>query len=124
MFSIPNIERIIYAMKQIQQLSRIAMAGLLLAGTSTGLFAQEKGGQERDRKAETTMTGCLNKDADGFQLTDEKSGSKVTVSGSADLEKHAANHKVTLTGTAKPDATGKSVFEVTKIQHMGTSCKP
>jgi hypothetical protein len=101
------------------------MTGLLLASFSAGIFAQDKSDQsQRDRqKAETTMTGCLNKDAGAFLLTDEKSGAKTAVTGAADLEKHSANHRVTLTGTAKTDASGKPIFEVSKIQHMGTSCK-
>ena len=69
------------------------------------------------------MTGCLSKDAGGFLLTDEKSGGKMIITGPADLEKHAANHKVTLTGSAKTDPSGKNVFEVSKIQHVDASCK-
>ena len=112
-------------MRQIQLLSRLALAGVLLASFSTGIFAQEKGDpNQRDRQqAETTKTGCLNKDAGAFVLTDEKGGGKMIVTGPAELEKHAANHKVTLTGTAKTDATGKAIFEVSKIQHMDGSCK-
>jgi hypothetical protein len=30
---------------------------------------------------------------------------------------------VTLTGTAKTDANGNQVLEVSKIQHVSTSCK-
>jgi hypothetical protein len=75
-------------------------------------------------KDETTMTGCLSKDASGsYILADETSGVKTTVTGPSDLEKHSANHKVTLTGATKTDANGKSVFEVTKIQHVSASCK-
>jgi hypothetical protein len=112
-------------MRHIQNLTRLALAGLLLLGPSSSIFAQDKGDQnERDRQRnETTMTGCLNKEAGGFMLTDEKSGSKTAVTGAADLEKHAMNHRVTLTGVSKTDANGKPNFEVSKIQHMGTSCR-
>jgi hypothetical protein len=48
---------------------------------------------------------------------------KTTVTGPADWEKHSANHTVTLTGTEKKDPNGKVMFEVTKIQHVSTSCK-
>src|SRR5690242_5577258 len=113
-------------MRQMQRLTRLAMAGLMLASFSSALFAQDKGDQnQRDRqKNETTMTGCLNKDAGAFVLTDEKGGGRTVVTGAADLEKHSANHRVTLTGTAKTDPSGRPIFEVSKIQHLGTSCKP
>jgi hypothetical protein len=80
--------------------------------------------KSRDRlNKDATMTGCLNKDASGnYTLTDENTGVKTTVIG-PDLEKHSSNHKVTLTGTTKADTSGKSVFEVSKIQHVSTSCK-
>jgi len=112
-------------MRQLH-LIRLLAAGLLLSGLSAGLFAQDD--QEKDKrdrtKTETTMTGCLNKDTSGdFVLTDEKTSVKTTVTGPADLEKHSANHRVTLTGAAKTDPSGKQVFEVTKIQHMATTCK-
>jgi hypothetical protein len=107
-------------MKHLQQVTRLIAAGLLLSGLCASMFAQE-----RDRaKNETSMTGCLSKDASGsYTLTDEKTGVKTTVTGSAELEKHSANHKVTLTGTTKPDASGKSTLEVSKIQHVSPTCK-
>jgi hypothetical protein len=49
-------------------------------------------------------------------------GQKLAVAGSADLEKHAKNHTVKLTGTmAKEDA--KDVLKVTKIEHVDATCK-
>ena len=108
-------------------MTRLLAAGLLLSGLSAGMFAQDpqQDKNERDRLvSSTTITGCLNKDASGaYMLTDESTGTKMTVTGAADLEKHSANHKVSLTGMAKTDATGKSVFEVTKLKMVSTSCK-
>jgi hypothetical protein len=76
------------------------------------------------QKNETVITGCLNKDSSGgYTLTDEKTGAKTTVTGPADLEKHSANHTVTLTGTEKKDANGKVILDVAKIQHVSASCK-
>ena len=101
-------------------------AGLLIAALPSSVFAQAKdNAQGADRqKNETAITGCLTKDASGgYTLADEKTGVKSTVTGPSDLEKHSANHKVTLTGTSKTDTTGKSVFEVTKIQHVSADCK-
>jgi hypothetical protein len=100
------------------------MAALLLLGLPALMFAQAKDDSQRDRMKETAVTGCLNKDsAGGYVLTDEKTGAKTPVTGTADLDKHSANHKVTLTGTAKADATGKTAFEVSKIQHISPTCK-
>jgi hypothetical protein len=114
-----------HSMRQIQQLTRLVAAAVLLLGLSPSIFAQDPADKSRDRmKNETTMTGCLNKDTSGgYMLTEEKTGAKMTVIGPADLEKHSANHRVTLTGAAKNDASGKPVFEVSKIQHMSASCK-
>ena len=113
-------------MKKIYRLACVLAASVLLSSLPVSLLAQEKAQEnQRDRQTnEATLTGCLNKDTAGtYTLTDEKRGTKTSVTGSADLEKHSANHRVTLTGTSKPDASGRSVFEVSKIQHMGTSCK-
>jgi hypothetical protein len=113
-------------MRLLKRATLLLSATVLIAGFSSSVFAQAKDdNQQADRqKNETTITGCLTKDASGgYTLADEKTGTKSTVTGPADLEKHSANHKVTLTGTAKTDASGKSVFEVTKIQHIAAECK-
>jgi hypothetical protein len=112
-------------MRLLQRAFLLLPAGLLIVA-STSVFAQARDDkQEADRqKNETAITGCLTKDASGgYTLADEKTGVKLTVAGPSDLEKHSANHKVTLTGTTKTDTTGKSVFEVTKIQHIAADCK-
>jgi hypothetical protein len=94
---------------------------LLLPANAVNIFAQEKGGKQKN---ETTLTGCLNKEAgDMYILTNETTGAKMAITGSSDLEKHSTNHKVSLTGTMKTDSNGKSVFEVSKIQHVSPSCK-
>jgi hypothetical protein len=106
---------------------RLLSVGLLAAGLSS-LFAQaepqaQPGQKGADRQQnESTMTGCLTKGADGYTLADEKTGTKIAVTGPAELEKHSANHKVTLTGT-KSDTGGKSTLTVTKIQHIAAECK-
>jgi hypothetical protein len=67
------------------------------------------------------MTGCLTKAADvpqHYSFVDQKSGKKWTVTGPADLEKHSANHTVTLTG-----AETSKVFTVTKVQHVAATCE-
>lgn len=109
-----------------QLMTRLLVLGLLVSGLcASRMFAQDQSDKsQRDRmKNETTITGCLNKDSSGnYTLTDEKTGVKTTVTGPSDLEKHSANHRVTLTGAEKTEA-GKAVFEVSKIQHLSTSCK-
>lgn len=107
-------------MSESSRVKRFAVLGLAIAGIlGSRMFAQEQ------PKSETAITGCLNKGsgAGNYTLTDEKTGVKTTVTGPADLEKHSANHKVTLTGTAKTDANGNQVLEVSKIQHVSASCK-
>ena len=110
-------------MQEFRGIGRLAIIGLTLAGFFAGqMLAQERGGTNQAK--ETTMTGCLTKDTAGtYTLTDEKTGVKTTVTGPAELEKHAENHRVTLAGTAKADASGKQMFEVSKIEHHSTTCK-
>ena len=101
-----------------EMIGLLAMALVITCVCSGVALAQDP------QKNETTMTGCLNKDSSGgYTLTDEKTGAKTAVTGPPDLEKHSANHTVTLTGTEKKDPNGKVMFEVTKIQHVSTSCK-
>ena len=112
-------------MRQQRTLKSLLATGLFLCALSLPAFSQqEKPGQDpnqRDRMA-TTITGCLSKDASGSYTLTDASGLKTTVSGAADLEKHSQNHKVTLTGEAKTDASGKSMFEVTKVTHVSDTC--
>jgi hypothetical protein len=112
-------------MRLLRRYGLLVAAGMLLSALSTGLFAQDAdSGKQHDKAAATTMTGCLSKDASGnFVLTDETTGTKTVVTGVSSLEKHSANHKVTLTGASKMDASGKPVFEATKLQHVATTCK-
>ena len=103
----------------MRQMIRFTAMGLAITCICSGVaLAQDP------QKNETVITGCLNRDSSGaYTLTDEKTGAKTTVTGPADLEKHSANHTVTLTGTGKKDPNGKVMFEVTKIQHVSPSCK-
>jgi hypothetical protein len=98
---------------------RVLAVGLV----ALGLYAQDPSKGADRQQNETTMTGCLTKDASGgYTLADEKTGAKTMVTGPSDLEKHSANHKVTLTGSSKMEG-GKSVFTVSKIQHVAAECK-
>jgi hypothetical protein len=80
--------------------------------------------EEHDKPAKSgktmTMTGCLNKGemTNHYSFTDQKTGKMMTVTGSADLEKHSSNHTVKLTGshTAK-------VFNATKVEHVAPTCE-
>ena len=58
--------------------------------------------------------------ADSYVLVDEATGNKTTVTGTAELAKHAMNHRVTLTGAKGTGGT----FTVTKIQHLAANCQP
>jgi hypothetical protein len=69
---------------------------------------------------ETALTGCLNKGAATGQyvIADEASKKTVTVTGDpAMLDRHANNHKVTLTGTLSKEKD-KEVFKATKLEML------
>lgn len=113
--------------RSIETLAGIAVLCAALSGTLRAQEPQKQGDtrteQSRDRMAGNTLTGCLNKGTGStYELTDEGTGVKTTVSGSSDLEKHSANHKVRLTGAVKTGDTGKATFEVTKLEHISASC--
>ena len=97
---------------------------LLIAALSGGLMAapQETKAPSKMGK-EMTVTGCLSKGAgDGYVLTSEKTGTTTMVTGPTDLEKHAANHKMKLTGTSSTEG-GTRVLNVTKIDHISEKCE-
>jgi hypothetical protein len=91
------------------------------ADRSASADRPERGAQSS--AAEASITGCLAKGdtAETYVLTEEKTEAKTTVQGSADLEKHVS-HKVTLFGTKGDGA--HPMFQVTRIQHVATSCTP
>jgi hypothetical protein len=99
-------------MSRILQLGCFLCATMLLAQTDAPKAAKGK---------EMTLTGCLTKGADQpqhYTFADQATGKKKIVTGLADLEKHAANHTVRITGTQ----TAK-VFNVTKIEHVSATCE-
>lgn len=89
---------------------------------ATFLGAQTPQDEKGDKdKSKAVMTGCLTKGSAGeYTLTDE-TGKKVTVMGSADLEKHSANHRVSLHGSQKME-NGQSTFQVEKVEHLANTC--
>jgi hypothetical protein len=94
-----------------------AVAGLLMIGPA--VYGQDT---KADKKAstETTLTGCLKASGGGYTLTD-KAGKTVSVTGSADLAKHA-NHQVQLSGTMSKKESQEQ-FTVTAIKHIAPSCE-
>ncbi len=99
-------------MKACHSLIRLVASALLLSGCCA---------------SETTkITGCLTKDTGGsYALTDDKSG-VTTIIIFRGLHKHTphpTNHRVTLTGPSKTETNGRSVFEVSTIQHVSVACK-
>lgn len=83
-------------------------------------------GQSNDKaKAGETITGCLTKgnQAGEFILTDEKTGQQIMVAGSPDLEKHASNHKVKVSGS-RDLGDKKQVFKVSNVEHVSDTCAP
>jgi hypothetical protein len=86
-----------------------------------GQDPQKQPGQaEKGRAAEKggAITGCLTKgDSAGQYNLATAGGQKVTVTGPADLDKHAQNHTVKLTGSMKG-----GTFEATAIEHVSATC--
>ena len=83
--------------------------------------------EQAPAQAEKSLTGCLNPgDQQGqYVLTIKeggKKGDKLEVLGAADLEKHAKNHTVKLTGTMAKEG-GKDVLKVSKIEHVDATCQ-
>ena len=96
------------------------LASILLL-SAVAAFAQDTKAPDEAKGQEMTLTGCLTKATDvpqHYSFVDQKSGKKWTVTGPADLEKHSANHTVTLTG-----AETAKVFTVSKIQHVAATCE-
>ena len=77
----------------------LVIAVLVAIALPTVLVGQDK----KDAPAGTvSITGCFNKgaDADHYVIKDDKTGKETVVTGDAAmLQRHAANHRVTITGT-------------------------
>ena len=103
-----------------------SMRKLLMLLTLAGLLGIGPAAQGQNQKAEkkatteTSLTGCLKASGETYTLTD-KSGTAVTVMGSADLAKHA-NHQVQLTGKMSKKGDQQQ-FSVTAIKHISESCE-
>jgi hypothetical protein len=104
-------------------------AKILLVCIAASLIVIPAIGQEqKPAQGEKILTGCLNAAADQkgqFVLAvkdGEQKGKKVAVTGHADLEKHAKNHTVKLTGTMAKEG-GKDVLKVSKIEHVEGTCQ-
>jgi len=101
---------------------------IVLVLISTALMVIPAIAQEQPpAQGEKSLTGCLNPgDQQGqFTLTVKEGGQKgqkVAVAGSADLEKHAKNHTVKLTGTMAKEG-GKDVLKVSKVEHVDATCQ-
>jgi hypothetical protein len=96
----------------------VTVAGALAFGQTEK--ADQKAGDKSAKSGAGggSVTGCLTKgDATGQYTLAMKDGRTLQVSGGADLEKHAANHRVTLTGTRKGN-----MFEATAIKHVSATC--
>lgn len=88
---------------------------VLISALSAFLMAAD------DKENHKTMTGCLTKDSAGGYLLTSEAGKKVAVKGSADLDKHSANHKVTLHGKEKME-NGKTMFHAERVEHVSDVC--
>ena len=113
-------------MKFRQTITSLIGLGVFVVYSVIGLAqqppAQQEKQGERQRTQEATITGCLAKGttAGQFILTDN-AGTKTTVTGSTgvDLDKHAANHTVKLTGSRGAEGN----FTATKVEHVSATCE-
>ncbi len=77
------------------------------------------------QQQDETITGCLTPgDRSGFfSLREEGTGFTITVTGTADLRAHSANHRVRLTGRMVRER-GQDLFRVTRVEQLATTCEP
>ena len=76
-----------------------------------------------EEEAANSLTGCFNKgDMDGYYvLTDKDSGEETIVTGIPALERHSANHEVTVIGMITKEGD-RDVFQATEIRHVAATC--
>jgi hypothetical protein len=87
-----------------------AVAVALLVLGPAAVWAGEEMGKEE------TLTGLLSSDGQGgYQLTDQASGDRITLKGSADFSSHVGS-TVTVTGIWSQDEAGNKVFEVSRVE--------
>jgi hypothetical protein len=115
---------------KLKTLPSVVALGLMTAFSTVG-FAQQPPAQpgqtpqqqgERQRTDDSTMTGCLGKGAaSGQYVLTDKAGAKTNVTAAAgvELEKHAANHTVKLTGSKGSDGS----FAASKVEHVSATCE-
>lgn len=115
---------------KFKSLPSLIALGLMAAFSTVG-FAQQPQAQpgqqqqqqgERQRTEASTMTGCLAKGtATGQYVLTDKAGTKTNVTAAAgvELEKHAANHTVRLTGSKGSDGS----FAASKVDHVSATCE-
>ena len=101
-------------------LTAAAFLGLFVSGLAS-YGQQPDPGRVHPKGQMTTITGCLTKgeSPDQYVLINSDNGSKIVVTGAADLEKHAASHTVKLTGTSSED--GRS-FTASRVEQVAESC--
>ena len=113
-------------MKFRQTITSLIGLGVFVVFTAIGSAqqppAQQEKQGERQRTEEATLIGCLAKGtATGQYVLTEKAGTKTTVTASSgvELDKHAANHTVKLTGSRGADGN----FTASKVEHVSATCE-
>jgi hypothetical protein len=94
------------------------LAGALAFGQAqSGAQSQEQG--KGERKGGAGMTGCLSKgDTAGSYTLTTRNGRKMTVTGTADFEKHVG-HTVRLEGKR---GSQQDSYEATGLTHIAANC--
>lgn len=93
----------------------LAWTVLIASFTVAGIVAADENAK--------SITGCLNKAPQPgyFVITDEKTGEKTTVRGPEELARHAANHRVKVTGNTTTVA-GDAIFDAVRVEHLSDTC--
>jgi uncharacterized protein DUF5818 len=109
---------------------------LLCAGW---MVAQETSGSQSTKSAnESTIQGCLSGSAGGYMLADQ-SGNTYRLAGDTSKLSAHVGHEVRVTGTESSAASSgsqagtrtgattaeaKAQFNVTKVEHVASTCSP
>jgi hypothetical protein len=119
--------------------SLVRLFVLITVSFAFGFYCSPSGfAQEKSAGGKTTVTGCLQKgdEANEFSITGEDGKNYDLTSSAVDLAKHVG-HKVTVTGTFKPESYEKEKGEkeaneeapeagdirVTNLKMVSDSCK-
>lgn len=116
------------AMKFSNTLASLVALGVLAVVSDNGFAQQPEPEQQvpqqgqRQRTDDSILTGCLARGTTtGQYILTDRAGRKTSVTAEAglELEKHAANHTVRLTGSRGADGS----FAASRIEQVAATCQ-